>query len=288
MSLCWVITLSGTLLVLVSFLVDQKLLETPRFIFDEIAPYNTFQLISIIGGMGSGSAFTLIVLERCCASIRLKSYEQERHPKIIFFTIITSWLSSIYIGHYLFFSNLDGAVIIYISVFAMVGLSMILGIFIYNHYWNIKKYEYAKNHRLIFTLGQKFQLQENIRMSKLLLRGFTAASIGGFISSLTLLGCFQASAGQFSDLYYVWRALFVLFLMLTSTAYILSACYSLPFWKELFLNKWLLRGRRIQGAENSLAHLQTLEGTKLAFSITIETSKHFDQLKNTWNVQPKT
>lgn len=80
----------------------------------------------------------------------------------------------------------------------MTGLSIVLCVFLYNHYWNLRKYLYAKEHRLAYTLSQRFQLSENVRMSKLLFRGIASASIGGFISAACLLGCFQSSMGQFS------------------------------------------------------------------------------------------
>lgn len=55
-----------------------------------------------MGGVGSGYAFSAIILERCAASIRLKTYEQERHPKLIGFVIIVDLVSAIYLGYALF------------------------------------------------------------------------------------------------------------------------------------------------------------------------------------------
>lgn len=83
-------------------LIDFRYLESQQLIFYNYKPYEYYQLVSIIGAIGSSSAFTSIIIERCIASIRLKSYEKERHPRIMFCLITFVIASSIYLGYYLF------------------------------------------------------------------------------------------------------------------------------------------------------------------------------------------
>ncbi|KAI6200721.1 hypothetical protein M3Y96_00764100 [Aphelenchoides besseyi] len=253
MAAAWMITKLLLLLILVSFLLDTRLLESHSLMYDEFNLYYTIQITAIGVALCAGFGFALVVLERCAATLRLKTYEKERHPRI--------YMDMAYLPH----------------LIAIVGISLngLMIAFIYNYRWNQKKYSMAKQHLLPVTLSERFQLSENIRVSRLMLRSMFVAVIGGFLVI---------------DWFYVYRTLFYLFLMITSAFYLGALCISLPFWKEMHVdrlrdkfNQW--RNYSANKVGDSLGHLQTLEGRTIAWTQPVETSIHFEHLQSSWNAR---
>ncbi|KAI6236133.1 hypothetical protein M3Y95_00125300 [Aphelenchoides besseyi] len=285
MAAAWIIAKILLLIILVSFLFDTQLLESHSLMYDGLMPYYMIQITAIGVALCAGFGFALVVLERCAATLRLKTYEKERHPWIVCVSILSTWILAFCISRWVY------ANMAYLPhLIAIVGLSLngIMIAFIYNYRWNQRKYSSAKQHLSPVTLSERFQLSENIRVSRLMLRSIFVVAIGGFLVVVCLFLTLLNFVAH-TEWFYVYRTLFYLSLMITSAFYLGASCISLPFWKEMYVdrlrdkfNQWRNYSANKVGDSSTV---KTLEGQVISWIQPVETSIHFQHLQSSWNVR---
>ncbi|CAD5228892.1 unnamed protein product [Bursaphelenchus okinawaensis] len=266
---------------------DIKFRETSNMLAYLDEPFYRFLMTSIITGL----TMEVIILhcaitERSCASIFLVSYEKKSNLFVMFLVIMGAMLVAVY----LFWQLYDMTVLpdVILSIGIVIGSIISIGflaLFVQVFRWNKRRYQASLLNRRKYTLSEKFQLSENIRMNSIIWRSIVYGGTGGFTCALQVVLC-VCLKDQLPILAAMFRitcltTMNILFIP-TSANFILNV----PRWKKEY--------RRICKLGLTVTHLwskvdivhetnvTTITGKRLIFQVHEEKDIYFMQLQESW------
>uniref|UniRef100_A0A1I7YUE1 G protein-coupled receptor n=1 Tax=Steinernema glaseri TaxID=37863 RepID=A0A1I7YUE1_9BILA len=138
------------------------------------------RLVTFFGNTGSSTSMLALAVERTVATLRAKSYEQERSRRIafvlLFVTIALDVAAVVYIVVHINFRRLlpmqsltaEAAdpgtyVLCFCGVLEIFNLLVLVALWLINHTWK------HRDNRILATLSQKYQVEENIKTTAILI-----------------------------------------------------------------------------------------------------------------------
>lgn len=153
--------------------------------------------------------------------------------------------------------------------------------------WNKHRYQQSLWYSKSYTLTERFQLSENIRMNNILWHTIVYGACGGFTSAVQVILC-QLTQKNYPEIAAAMRILCLLSLNSMFIPSMMSLIRRIDRWNNEFnriLNLCQLYKRmsnqRIH-SESVTSELRTIGGRQMVFDHSKETDIYFQQLELSW------
>ncbi|KAI6184641.1 Serpentine Receptor, class E [Aphelenchoides bicaudatus] len=146
----------------------------------------------IFAGYTSALQVALIVIERCIATVNMSSYEKTSHALFVLITIFCTYLSGVGAAYLIYDSN---ETLIYSCIGMFFVIAFVAITFHATKIISQRQLANSKRSSQFYTLSQRFQLQENLRMIKILKR-----IMYSFVTCVSMMiGCFLTGVFMLGD-----------------------------------------------------------------------------------------
>ncbi|KAE9555798.1 hypothetical protein FO519_001012 [Halicephalobus sp. NKZ332] len=176
------------------------------------------------------------------------------------------------------------SIIVHITVVAVIN-GLALGLFLYWDRKNITFYkESLKSVKAQYSLSERFQVIENIRVAKMIKKMFLCSFGFNFILIILFVVSMVCHDMLISNLVYELFDLMIAFYatVIPGITYLENKVFQKEFRR--ILHKWyLLCGGSRSRVESAKPHLKTVLGVKLIHDQAEGTKAYFDQLAKIWN-----
>ncbi|CAD5235552.1 unnamed protein product [Bursaphelenchus xylophilus] len=227
------------------------------------------------------------IMERTCASVWLVDYERKTHLFAMTVTMLLVALFTAWIFDKIYNMTLSDRMLTYGIVVAAVVASGFLILFVLVVHWNKARYRVSLVNSRRYTLSEKFQLSENIRMNGIIWRSIFYGGSGGFTAAVQVVLCYVLKDSE-PLLAATFRVTCLITLNILFIPSFLTLIYRIPRWKKAFmaLYRYTLMCPQVWNkvdVKKEVRIVNTITGKKLNFAIHEERDIYFDQLQRSWS-----
>ncbi|KAI6221546.1 hypothetical protein M3Y95_00973200 [Aphelenchoides besseyi] len=272
------------LLICAGSFVDPRI-NAERSIFLKVTIFRFAEITRCCSAFFEVTCLLFVILERVMATTQLKSYENKNHTRILWISVVFSWGCGILFAYLSLHSVCTFTVA---CIFICVELTVIATAFSYVYLKNRAHLQRSLHYVKIYTLSQKFQINENTRVLSIFVRSLFAFCVCMPLVVATFCYSIFIDTETGSTVYFV-RTVTNMSATFFSLVVVNLAISSTHLWRQEFARHlrivagfFHLRSRYITPLKTKHTIVST-DGVQLAFNIKQEPEIYFSQLQVQWN-----
>ncbi|KAI6196150.1 hypothetical protein M3Y94_01075200 [Aphelenchoides besseyi] len=282
--LSWLVTMVCRLIICCGALIDWRLVATPTYRVVS-QPLVYIEIAKVISMYATVFIMGLVLLERVLATICLQIYETTDHVRSIVVLNIFGWIYGCLGCWYAF----EKANLMSWSSLTLIAISLFIGIsYGYAYHTNKRRLRESKRStEAIYSLSERFQLNENLRMLRIITSCVWVFLVMIAFNVLTWIVVILFIPDEFMSKFYVLRGVRELVGTLTSNAMLYSIVTGTHAWKTGIWTLLKQFGGTIllsQNVQTKVApRLTSADRLPIEFDAKLRSALYFSQLNKAWN-----
>uniref|UniRef100_A0A1I7RJY3 G protein-coupled receptor n=2 Tax=Bursaphelenchus xylophilus TaxID=6326 RepID=A0A1I7RJY3_BURXY len=232
----------------------------------------------------AATTILFVVIERISASLWLECYERREDKFLIHAMLAFALLVSVvfYSINYAYDLRIFAYRLPYVFIALVAFVSLV--VFLYFHFLNKRRLRQALANRSFYSLNERFQLAENVRVGDIAIRQafIVSGMVMLFVTAVVIISCLNLDIPL-----YILRSLSYHFLAIYNIAEAFNIAYGHSTFKKLYFDQ--LR-RSLFGPKGSVDSIdatkrhsiRNTDGMVLNFSAREENRIVFTMLENSW------
>ncbi|CAD5225446.1 unnamed protein product [Bursaphelenchus okinawaensis] len=265
-----------------------------QFFFFCLAPrrgdllFDISAFFTFLGFYSVTSDFVALAIERLFASVFNTSYEHRKNVFLLITLFIFTLTIFCYMTYYQIYNTSEKIRFLIQLTCLFIASSLITSLIILRliEIWNKQRYGVAIQNKKSYTLSQRFQLIENIKMTRGLRNGIQIFVIVGCITAVFYAVGYATYNGTYGELFFGYRSLAITVINIGFSISFYVTINSNNLWKKDINVTYddvrkLLSSSKVDEQQTS-ALKQNINGKEMIFDVIQSTDLHFQQLRSSW------